>query len=94
MIITKGSVQELRGRLGKQEELPACKQELATMLEIKEALLWRADNACSSCASIGWELPARLFWETQVLREALSALEEKDIAKASSLLGEYGQLLE
>lgn len=89
LIITKESVQALKERLKNPGEIRECKEELEKMLDIKETLLWRAENACSSCSGVGWELPASLFGETRILEEALFALEEGDAIKASSILDDY-----
>ena len=91
LIITKERVQDLSKRL-QDEGSDQCREELEKMLEIKDALLWRADAAkCSCCVS--WDLPAQLAREVDLLESALAALEEKDIDRVVALLEDYASEL-
>jgi len=86
LVITKEKVKALKERLRNPSEASQCRGELKKMLEIKETLYWRAD--AGSCC-VGCSLPARLFWEVQLLEAALRALEEGDGNKAASLLEDF-----
>jgi hypothetical protein len=62
------------------------------MLEIKSALLWRAEGAQSCCGSLEG-IKTCLASEVMILEAVLNALDEGNISQASSLLREYtGQL--
>lgn len=87
LIITKEGVQALSERL-KEGKTDQCREELEKMLEIKDALLWRAE-AAQCCCCVSWELPAHLAREVQLLEGALAALEEGDTGKAAALLEDY-----
>lgn len=90
-LITREKVEALREKLGNPSELGRCTADVRKMLEIKEALLWRADvGPC--CAGPG--LASRLFAEVQLLRDTLQTLEEGDNSRASSLLAEFASGVE
>ena len=91
MVITREKVEKLKERIKNPEEVNECRDELKKMLEIKGALLWKAE-ACSVC--VGWQLPAQLSWEVQTLENTLEALQGGDTAKAVSLLEGYIPRLE
>jgi hypothetical protein len=88
LIITKESVRSLKDRLRDSRNVEWCKAELKKMLDIKEALSWRADCA-SGCCCIGWELPARLASEVEILEEILALVEENKSTEAISILEDY-----
>jgi hypothetical protein len=85
-IITREKIEALKQRLLDPAEASLCRQELQKVLEIKQALLWRAD-AGTCCA--GPRLPSCLFAEVQLLEAALQALEAGDSHKAASLLEDF-----
>jgi hypothetical protein len=85
-IITREKIEALKQRLLDPAEASLCRQELQKVLEIKQALLWRAD-AGTCCA--GPCLPSCLFAEVQLLEAALQALEAGDSHKAASLLEDF-----
>jgi hypothetical protein len=85
-IITREKIEALKQRLLDPAAAGRCRQELQKVLEIKQALLWRAD-AGTCCA--GPRLPSRLFAEVQLLEAALQALEAGDNHKAASLLEDF-----
>ena len=70
LIITTTSVQRLAERLREPGRAKECQDELERMLQIKSALLWRADAAR---ACIGWQLGAQLTAEIYTLERALEA---------------------
>ncbi len=93
LIITKEGVEALKERMSNPKNIEQCRDELKRMLEIKEALLWRAEDARSRCC-IPWQLPARLGWEVQALEKALASLDEGDRKGAMVRLEEYASQLE
>lgn len=70
LIITPNSVHKLAERLREPGRVRECQDELERMLQIKSALLWRADAAR---ACIGWQLGAQLTAEIHTLERALEA---------------------
>ena len=92
LIITRGGVEALRERLKNHGEAAECREELKRMLEIKEALLWRAE--ARTCCNIPWDLRGQLDWEIRLLEGALAALEDGHGERASSILEDYASHLE
>ena len=92
LIITKERFEALKERVNNLREIDQCRAELEKMLEIKEALLWRAETASSCCVPQG--LPAHLAWEVDLLRETLRALEEGNREKAAAMLQTYASQIE
>jgi hypothetical protein len=88
LLVNKESVQELKEEIISSEEIPECRDKLKKMIEIKEVSLWRAEEGQCCCSALG-NLPAQLYWEIQLLTEALNALEAKDTCKAAALLEDY-----
>jgi len=88
LIITKQGVESLFRRLNNGVELDACRDEVKKMLEIKSALLWRAEGLQPCCGSF-CQIEACLTWEVQTLENILDALEEGNTSQASSLLNDY-----
>jgi len=86
LIITKDSVKVLKERLRSSNEASQCREELKKMLEIKEALLWRAD--AGSCCAVGCTATI-LSRDVQLLEAALQAFEEGDASKVAWLLEEF-----
>jgi len=91
LIITKQGVESLTYRLNDSAKFSQCRDEVKKMVEIKSALLWRAETAQACC---GWQLGACLASEVQILEDALNALEEGNTSQASSLLNDYVNQLE
>jgi len=91
LIITRETLEALGSRLADPGQAVQCREEIERMLQIKEALFWRADmGAC--CAGSG--LSARLFAEVRLLETALEALDDSDPKKAASSLREFSLLAE
>ena len=86
LLITREKIEALKERLSEPGEASQCLEDVKKMLEIKEALLWRADVG-TCCAGPG--LPARLFGEVQLLESTLQALEEGDNTKAALLFEDF-----
>jgi hypothetical protein len=89
LLITREGIEALRADLAVPAEAGRCRQELEKVLEIKQALLWRAD-AGTCCAGQG--VANRFFCEVQLLERTLQALDEGDTDAAASLLGEFAVL--
>ena len=86
LIITKDSVKALKESLRNPNEASQCREVLKKMLEIKEALLWRAD--AGSCCTAGC-IATALSRDVQLLETALQAFEEGNANKAATLLEEF-----
>jgi hypothetical protein len=86
LIITKDSVKSLKERLRNPNEASQCREELKKMLEIEEALLWRAD--AGFCCTAGC-IATTLARDVQLLEAALQAFEEGNANKAAALLEEF-----
>ena len=86
LLITREKIEILKERLGDLGEASQCLEDVKKMLEIKEALLWRADVG-TCCA--GPYLPARLYGEVQLLEATLQALEEGDGTRAALLFEDF-----
>ncbi|MCX5999168.1 MAG: hypothetical protein NTU41_06110 [Chloroflexi bacterium] len=86
LVITKETVAALRERLTDPVQTVGCQEEIGTMLEIKRALLWRAD-AGTCCA--GPELAGRLFGEVRLLEGVLQALQDGDCPKAVLMFDDF-----
>lgn len=89
LIINRDGVQSLETRLLDPQQASQCRDEMKRMLEIKEALSWRADMG-GCCA--GGAMSANLFGEVRLLEAAIQALDEGDCARAASLTGEFLRL--
>ena len=86
LVITGERVRRLIERLQEPGWLRECREELERMLEIKSALLWRAEGAR---ACIGWRLQAHLTAEIYTLEKALEAVLSGDSQKAIAELELY-----
>jgi len=91
LIITRELMESLRERLLKPAEASQCREEMKRILEIKEALFWRAD--VGRCC-VGGAMSANLFGEVRLLEGALEAFNTGDYGKASSLVGEFAHQAE
>lgn len=94
LIISRQQVEGLIEKLADPARFGESRAELEKMLEIKTALLSRAADGIQPCCGTFSEIKTCLESEVQVLQEALDALDEKDIPKASSLLRDYIKYLE
>jgi len=94
LIISKKQVENLIARLADPARFDESRDELEKMLEIKSALLSRAADGIQPCCGTFCEIKTCLDSEVQVLQEALDALNEKDIDKASALLRDYIKYME
>ena len=92
-MISKQQVENLIDKLGDPARFDDSRAELEKMLEIKSALLWRAGGFQPCCGSLEG-VRICLDSEVQVLEEALGALGNHDIPRASSLLKDYIKYLE
>jgi hypothetical protein len=93
LIISKNQVEELIKKLADPARLDECRDEVKRMLEIKSTLLWRAEGSQPCCGSFEG-IKTCLTSETEILQDALDALDKGDMARASSLLKEYTCYLE
>lgn len=90
-IIDQCSIASLRDRLGEGDESGWCLEQVRKILEIKEALLWRADvGPC--CAGPG--LAPCLFEEVRLLEGTVRALEAGDFEGARWLFDDFASRLE
>lgn len=89
LIISKQQVENLIDKLADPAMLDESRDEMEKMLEIKSALLSRAADGMQPCCGTFCEIRTCLDSEVQVLQEALDALNENGIDKASALLRDY-----
>jgi hypothetical protein len=92
LIISKKQVENLIKKLADPARLAECRDEVKRMLEIKSALLWKAEP--QPCCGSYEEIKTCLTSETQILQETLNALDEGNVQRATSLLTEYMGYLE
>jgi hypothetical protein len=85
-VITKEGVESLVKRLVDPGEAGNCRRELVKMLEIKEALSWRAD--AGPCTAARCFAPG-LFGEAQLIEAALDALDRGRHQEAADLLAQF-----
>lgn len=78
-------IEALRRDLGKPAEAARCLEELKTIKEIKEGLLWRAE-AGPCCFGPG--LAGRLYGQVKLLEDALEALLSEEFERTASILAE------
>ena len=93
LIISRQQVENLIQKLSDPAKFDECRDEVQKMLEIKSALLWRAEGPQPCCGSFG-EIKTCLTSEVQILEDVLDALDKGNISQASSLLREYTNHLE
>ena len=92
LIISRQQVENLIRKLTEPAKFDECRDEVAKMLEIKSALLCRADGMQPCCGSFEG-IRTCLGSEVQILEDVLKALDEDNISQASSLLTEYTDYL-
>lgn len=85
-VITMEGVDSLIKRLLDPAEACGCRSELEKMLEIKEALSWRADAGPCCAARVMWP---GLYEEAQLLQAALDAFDKGDYQEAAALVSEF-----
>ena len=88
LIISSQQVENLIHKLSDPAKFGECRDEVGKMLEIKSALLWRAEGPRPCCGSFD-QIKTCLASEVQILEDVLNALDEGNISQASSLLREY-----
>ena len=93
LIISSQQVENLIHKLSDPAKFDECRGEVEKMLEIKSALLWRAEGPRPCCGSFD-KIKVCLDSEVQILGDVLNALDEGNISQASSLLREYTNHLE
>jgi hypothetical protein len=87
LIISRQQVENLIKKLTDPAKLDECRDEIKKMLEIKSALLCKAEP--QPCCGSYEEIKTCLTSETHILEETLNALDEGNITQATSLLTEY-----
>jgi hypothetical protein len=92
LVISKEQVENLINRLNDPAKFYEGRDEVKKMIEIKSALLWRAEGPRSCCGSLEG-IRVCLDSEVEILEEVLDALDEHDITRASSLLKDYTKCL-
>ncbi len=93
LIISRKQVDNLIKKLTDPAKLDECRDEIKKMLEIKSALLCKAEGPQPCCGSFE-EIKTCLTSETQILQDVLNALDEGNVTRATSLLTEYKGYLE
>jgi hypothetical protein len=88
LVISEEQVENLINRLNDPAKLDECRDEVKKMIEIKSALLWRAEGPRSCCGSLEG-IKVCLDSEVEILEEVLNALDKRDVPQASSLLRDY-----
>ncbi len=91
-IVNKDSVRAARRKLEDPELTQEALDDVRRMLEIKQAILWRADMGV--CCGAVDDIAACLAYETAILENTVTAIEKGDVAEAVSLLDEYEHTLE
>ncbi len=85
-VITKERVESLVKRLSDPGQAGSCRSELEKMLEIKEALSWRAEaGPCTAARCLG----PGLFGEAQLIEAALAAFDSGRFQEAAALMAEF-----
>jgi hypothetical protein len=93
LIINSETVDQIKRKISSPATRLEAIQDIKRMLEIKKALLWRAD-AGTCCAPDASELRNLLIREVDLLEKALASLEKGNDAEAVSRLEDYSVLLE
>lgn len=86
-IVTREGVQALIRRLQDPAEAPGCRGELEKMLEIKEALSWRAESPPSHPTRLA--MSPGLHEEARLVREALDVFDRGGFDEAAAVLAEF-----
>jgi len=89
--VSEERIHALRERLAAAADVDICQAELVKMLEIAEALEWRADEG--HCC-VGSRLLSYLTCEAQMLEQALDALNTGEFSDAISILEDYGSFMQ
>ena len=91
LVVNVNTVKATREKLDKLDKTDEVIADITKMIEIKKALLWRADagTCCGSLCNIASSLSS----EISMLENALSKLEKGDKDAARQLLSEYEQIL-
>jgi len=92
LIIDKDSVSSIRQKLDDLSRKQEVVDDVAKMLEIKQALLWRSEAIAPCCGSL-CSIASQLNREVNLLENTLAALGGGDTAQAADLLEEYLHLL-
>lgn len=92
LIINKDSVTAIKQKLTEPEQKQQSIDDIGRMLEIKKALLWRADAGV--CCGIIRDLARMLAHEVNLLEDALEAANQNDTTSAASILEDYIAFLE
>ena len=93
LIIDKAHVEHIRESLISTGITGEIIDDVKKMLEIKEALLWRAD-AGSCCGTLLQGMSLSLENEVTTLKNILSALEARDTGRAAHLLSVYADMID
>ena len=93
LIINKDSVTATKQKIADPKKIKQAMKDVKKMLEIKEALLWRAEGMAPCCGSLA-SISAQLTHEVNILENTLSALQNGNTAQAADLLQEYINVLE
>ena len=92
MIVNQAQVRKVKEKLARRGKGREIISELKQMLEIKQALLSRADMGL--CCAQGCRLSDILAQEVILLEETLLVAENRDRGKAETILGDYLDFLE
>ena len=90
-IINADSVKAIREKLADTDNIENVSAAIKKMIEIKQALLWRADTG-TCCGSL-CNIAASLEREITILENALNSIVDGKNADAVQTLKEYEQLL-
>jgi tetratricopeptide (TPR) repeat protein len=92
LIINAETVKAIKQKLADPDRIQEAHAAIKKMLDIKQALLWRADagTCCGSLCNIATSLSR----EISILENAHNALEKGDNSQTIQALEEYEQLLE
>jgi len=93
LIIDKNSVSAIRQKLDNPKKIKEVTDDVAKMVEIKNALLWRSEAIAPCCGSL-CSIASQLRQEVNLLESTLAALKNGDKAQTASLLEEYIHILE
>lgn len=93
MIVDKDSVTVTRRKLDDPSKTQQVIAEVKKILEIKEALLWRAEGMAPCCGTL-CGISKHLAYEIEILQNILAALERGDKVQATDLLEKYVHVLE
>ena len=92
LIVNKDTVEATRQQLADPAKIEEAIADINKMIEVKQALLWRAD-AGTCCGSL-CNIASSLGHEITILENALNALGKGDKSEAIRSLEEYQNILE